>query len=71
MVQNNLEFEVVYEDVISMLLVYLLSTISFLAYFDVFCNKRWKHQLLDGEIWTAHRDVNPCGLFVRWGGVYG
>jgi hypothetical protein len=24
-------------------------------------------QLSDGEIWTAHEGVNPCGLFVRWG----
>jgi hypothetical protein len=24
-------------------------------------------QLLDGEIWTAHRGVNPCGLVVRRG----
>jgi hypothetical protein len=24
-------------------------------------------QLSDGEIWTAHGGVNPCGLFVRWG----
>jgi hypothetical protein len=23
----------------------------------------------DGEIWMAHRGVNPCGLFVRRGGV--
>jgi hypothetical protein len=23
----------------------------------------------DGEIWTAHGGVNPCGLFVQWGGV--
>jgi hypothetical protein len=27
------------------------------------------HQLSDGEIWIAHRGVNPCGLFIRWGGV--
>jgi hypothetical protein len=26
-------------------------------------------QLSDGEIWTANRVVNPCGLFVRRGGV--
>jgi hypothetical protein len=26
-------------------------------------------QLSDGEIWTAHGGVNPCGLFVRRGGV--
>jgi hypothetical protein len=26
-------------------------------------------QLSDGEIWTAHRGVNPYGLFVRQGGV--
>jgi hypothetical protein len=26
-------------------------------------------QLSDGEIWTAHRGVNLCGLFVRWVGV--
>jgi hypothetical protein len=25
--------------------------------------------LSDGEIWTAHEGVNPCGLFVWWGGV--
>jgi hypothetical protein len=25
--------------------------------------------LLDGEIWTTHRGVNPGGLFVRRGGV--
>jgi hypothetical protein len=25
------------------------------------------HQLSDGEIWTAHRGVNPCGLVVRRG----
>jgi hypothetical protein len=24
------------------------------------------HQLSDGEIWTAHGGVNPCGLVVRW-----
>jgi hypothetical protein len=24
-------------------------------------------QLSDGEIWTAHRGVNPCGLFVQRG----
>jgi hypothetical protein len=24
-------------------------------------------QLSDGEIWTAHGGVNPCGLVVRWG----
>jgi hypothetical protein len=23
--------------------------------------------LSDGEIWTAHGGVNPCGLVVRWG----
>jgi hypothetical protein len=23
----------------------------------------------DGEIWTAHGGVNPCGLVVRWGGI--
>jgi hypothetical protein len=28
-----------------------------------------KMALSDGEIWTAHRGVNPCGLVVRWGGV--
>jgi hypothetical protein len=28
-------------------------------------------QLLDGEIWIANGGVNPCGLFVRRGGVYG
>jgi hypothetical protein len=28
-------------------------------------------QLPDGEIWIAHGGVNPCGLFVRWGGVEG
>jgi hypothetical protein len=28
-------------------------------------------QLSDGEIWTAHGGVNPCGLFVRRGGLYG
>jgi hypothetical protein len=22
----------------------------------------------DGEIWTAHGGVNPCGLFIRRGG---
>jgi hypothetical protein len=26
-------------------------------------------QLSDGEIWTAHRGVNPCGLVFRRGGV--
>jgi hypothetical protein len=26
-------------------------------------------QLSDGEIWTAHGGVNPCGLVVRWGEV--
>jgi hypothetical protein len=31
---------------LSMPLVYFLSTISFHAYFDVSCNKRWKHQHL-------------------------
>jgi hypothetical protein len=25
--------------------------------------------LSDGEIWTAHGGVNPCGLVVRRGGV--
>jgi hypothetical protein len=40
MVHTNLAFEVVYDDFISMSLVYLLSTISFRAYFDVSCNKR-------------------------------
>jgi hypothetical protein len=40
MVQTNLAFEVVYDDAISMTLVYLLSTISFHAYFDVAYNKR-------------------------------
>jgi hypothetical protein len=28
-------------------------------------------QLSDGEIWTAHRGVNPSGLVVRWGEVQG
>jgi hypothetical protein len=27
------------------------------------------HQLLDGEIWTAHGGANPGGLVVRWGGI--
>jgi hypothetical protein len=40
MVQTNLAFDVIYDDAISMPLVYLLSTISFHAYFDVSCNKR-------------------------------
>jgi hypothetical protein len=40
MVQTNLEFEVVYDDAMSIPLVYLLSTISFHVYFDVSCNKR-------------------------------
>jgi hypothetical protein len=26
-------------------------------------------QLSDGEIWTAHRGVNPCGLVFLRGGV--
>ena len=26
-------------------------------------------QLSDGEIWTAHGGVNPCGLVVRRGGI--
>jgi hypothetical protein len=26
-------------------------------------------QLSDGEICTAHGDVNPSGLVVRWGGI--
>jgi hypothetical protein len=26
-------------------------------------------RLSDGEIWTAHGGVNPCGLVVRRGGV--
>jgi hypothetical protein len=26
-------------------------------------------QLSDGEIWTAHEGVNPCGLVIRWGEV--
>jgi hypothetical protein len=25
--------------------------------------------LSNGEIWIAHEGVNPCGLFVRRGGV--
>jgi hypothetical protein len=25
--------------------------------------------LSDGEIWTAHGGVNPCGLVVRRGGI--
>jgi hypothetical protein len=25
------------------------------------------HGVSDGEIWTAHRGVNPCGLVVRRG----
>jgi hypothetical protein len=40
MVQTNLAFDVIYDDAISMTLVYLLSTISFHVYFDVSCNKR-------------------------------
>jgi hypothetical protein len=26
-------------------------------------------QLSDGEIWIAHGGVNPCGFFVRRGGI--
>jgi hypothetical protein len=26
-------------------------------------------QLSDGEIWTAHGGINPCGLVVRQGEV--
>jgi hypothetical protein len=26
-------------------------------------------QLSDGEIWTTHGGVNPCGLGVRWGEI--
>jgi hypothetical protein len=26
-------------------------------------------QLPDGEIWTAHGGVNPCGLVVRQDGI--
>jgi hypothetical protein len=26
-------------------------------------------QLSYGEIWTAHRGVNPGSLVVRWGGI--
>jgi hypothetical protein len=40
MVQTNLAFGVVYDDVITMPLVYLLSTISFHVYFDVSYNTR-------------------------------
>jgi hypothetical protein len=40
MVQTNLEFEVVYDDAVSMPLVYLLSIISFHVHFDVSYNKR-------------------------------
>jgi hypothetical protein len=40
MVQTNLAFDVIYDDAISMPLVYLLSTISFHVYFDVSWNKR-------------------------------
>jgi hypothetical protein len=29
----------------------------------------FRMRLSDGEIWTAHEGVNPCGLFVRRGGV--
>jgi hypothetical protein len=39
MVQTNLAFEIVYDVVISMPLVYLLSIVSFHAHFDVSCNK--------------------------------
>jgi hypothetical protein len=28
-----------------------------------------RSNLSDSEIWTAHRGVNPSGLFVRQGGV--
>jgi hypothetical protein len=24
-------------------------------------------QLSDGEVWTAHGGVNPCGLVIQWG----
>jgi hypothetical protein len=27
------------------------------------------YQLSDGEIYTAHRGINPCGLVVRRGGI--
>jgi hypothetical protein len=37
MVETNLAFEVVYDDAISMPLVYLLSIVSFHVYFDVSC----------------------------------
>jgi hypothetical protein len=46
MVQTNFAFEIVYEDVISMPLVYFLSTILFHVHFDVSYNKREKHQHL-------------------------
>jgi hypothetical protein len=39
MVQNNLLFEDVYDDAISMPLVHLLSIVSFHVHFDVSCNK--------------------------------
>jgi hypothetical protein len=40
MVQTNLAFDVVYDDAISTLLVYLLSVILFHVHFDVSYNKR-------------------------------
>ena len=39
MVQTNLAFEVVYDDAISMPLVYLLPVVSFDVHFDVSYNK--------------------------------
>jgi hypothetical protein len=40
MVQTNLAFEVIYDDAISMPLVYFLSIVSFHVHFDVSNNKR-------------------------------
>jgi hypothetical protein len=40
MVQTNLAFEVVYDDVIAMPLVYLLSIVSFHVQLDVSCKER-------------------------------
>jgi hypothetical protein len=46
MVQTNLAFEVVYDDDILMLLVYLLLVVSFHMHLDVSCKERYKHQQL-------------------------
>jgi hypothetical protein len=50
MVETNLEFEVVYDDAISMPLVYLFSIVSFHVYFDV-----------SYKVATKDGNTNTCG----------